>query len=62
MSDHKQEPASISQQPDAENKKGAELSEEALEKVTGGGANASAGGQKAEYLKVTMQNVLISSY
>jgi type VI protein secretion system component Hcp len=38
MSDHKQEPASISQQPDAENKKkSGELSEEALEKVTGGG-------------------------
>jgi bacteriocin-like protein len=38
MSDHKQEPTSISQQPDAENKKkSTELSEQELEKVTGGG-------------------------
>jgi bacteriocin-like protein len=37
MSDHKQEPTSISQQPDAENKKkSTELSDEELEKVTGG--------------------------
>jgi hypothetical protein len=38
MSDHKhkQEPTNISQQPDAENKKSTELSQEALEKVTGG--------------------------
>jgi len=37
MSDQKQEPTSISQQPDAEDKKkSTELSEQELEKVTGG--------------------------
>ena len=42
MSDHKQEPTSISQQPDAENKKkSTELDEEALEKVTGGAPSVS---------------------
>jgi bacteriocin-like protein len=44
--ERKKESANISRQPDAEDKKNPELSEEELKKVSGGSADPQEGGQR----------------
>lgn len=60
MSDQKKK-TSITPQPDAESKEqSGELSEEELNKVTGGAPTATAKPQTQPYLPIEMENILIS--